>query len=404
MKEQQFTKPFYIFFLVFPAGISLGFATVTLPYLLTHDGFSVAETAAIVSVGVSANLWRFVWGPIADLTLSMRKWYWTGIAATVVTLLLLCLVPFTTKGAALLTAVVFISQVAATFVLLPVGSFMANRIEPHHKGRASGWYQAGNLGATGVGGGAGLWLATHYNVIIAGIVLCIFSLLSAFVILMIKDIQSDQEKSFKVEIKLMGKDLLRMLTVPAILFVIILIALPIGTGAASNLWSAIAQDWKTDADTVALVTGLLSGIASAIGCLLGGFIIDRWGNWVGYLGSGVVCALVTVIMAVLPYQPAVYIGGVLAYAFGLGLMNAAFSSVLLYAIGTKNAATKYSLLSSWGNLPVVYMTAIDGWAHDVHNSKYMLIAEAVVGVGFVIICVIVLKRMMYKKLIPEIID
>ena len=47
----------------------------------------------------------------------------------------------------------FISQVAATFILLPVGSFMANRIEEGHKGRAAGWYQAGNLGGMGLGGG-----------------------------------------------------------------------------------------------------------------------------------------------------------------------------------------------------------------------------------------------------------
>jgi len=203
------------------------------------------------------------------------------------------------------------------------------------------------------------------------------------------------------EMKLMGKDFVKMLRVPVILFVMIMLILPIGTGAASNLWSAIATDWKVDADTVALVTGIISGLVSAIGCVIGGFIADRWGNWVAYLGAGTVCALVTIIMAAMPYQPAIYIGGVLVYAFGLGLLNAAFSAVILFAIGTKGASTKYSLLSSIGNIPVVYMTTFDGWAHDKSGSKFMLTAEALVGIVFVIICIVVLKWMHKRKMLKK---
>lgn len=399
MQEQSFTKPFYFFFLMLPAGISAGFVSVALPYLLTQHHFPVLETTAIVSVGVSANLLRFLWGPVADLTLTLRKWYWIGVLACTTTLLLLCFIPLIPKDAVLLTVVVFISQIAATFVMLPVGSFMANRMEAHKKGSASGWYQAGNLGGSGLGGGAGLWLAVHYSVLTAGIALCMICVLSALVVLLIKDVYRSQQETIVHAIQTMGKDIVGMLKVPLSLFVILLILLPIGTGAASNLFSAIAADWKTDADTVALVTGVLSGLISVMGCIIGGFVADRWGNWVAYLGSGTLCALVTIGMAALPYHPVVYIGGVLAYSFTLGLLNAAFSSVLLFAIGKQNAATKYSLLSSIGNLPVVYMTTFDGWTHDRHNSKYMLVAEGIVGIVFVVIVLIALKRMIAKKLI-----
>lgn len=404
MQQPSFTKPWYIFFLVVPAGISLGFASVTLPYLLTHNGFSVAQTAGIVAIGVSANLWRFLWGPLADLTLSLRKWYWIGILACTASLLLLCFTPFTVNGAALLTAIVFISQVAATLVLLPVSGFMAHRVDQNKKGRAAGWYQAGNLGGMGLGGGAGLWLATHYSIMVAGSILCGISLVFAVVVLMIEDVQHDKDKKIIATIMVMGKDIVSMLKVPVILFVIVLICLPIGTGAAANLWSAIAVDWKTDSNTVALVTGLLSGLVSVVGCVAGGYIADRWGNWISYLGAGSICALVTVSMALFPYEPAVYITGVLAYAFGLGLINAAFSSVLLFAVGKKNVTTKYSLLSSLGNLPVVYMTSFNGWAHDKFNSKYMLMAEAGIGVFFVFICIIALKQMKDRKLLLQPID
>jgi len=400
----QFTRPFYIFFLVMPMGISQGFVTVALPFLLTKNGLPVALTAGIVAIGLSANLWRFIWGPVVDMSLSLRKWFWIGLSTSSVLLLLLCFIPFTAKGAGLLSLIVFTSQVAATLTLLPTNGFMAKSIKQNRKGEASGWYQAGSLAGTGFGGGFGLWLATHFSLAVAGIVLCITSIIFASVVLLIRDIPHYKEKTILHEITIMGKGIFVMIKIPVALFVMILIMMPIGTGAMANLWSAVAKDWKTGADIVVLVTGLLSGAVGAAGCVAGGLIADRWGVWVAYLGSGVICALVTVLMALMPYQSVVYIAGVLAYAFSTGLIYAAFTAIIFFVIGKKHVATKFSLLASLGNLPVVYMTAFDGWMHDRYNSRYMLTAEAIVGILFVIVFFLILKRLRYKKLIPAVID
>ncbi|MCX2452326.1 hypothetical protein OQX61_13715 [Pedobacter sp. PLR] len=115
---------------------------------------------------------------------------------------------------------------------------MAKRIRENKKGEASGWYQAGNLAATGLRGGAGLWLATHYNLPLTGIVLCIASLLFAMVMLLIKDIPHLKEKTMVQEIKVMGKDILSMIKLPVALFVMILIIMPIGT----HLWALYRID------------------------------------------------------------------------------------------------------------------------------------------------------------------
>jgi len=270
----------------------------------------------------------------------------------------------------------------------------------HKKGEASGWYQAGSLAGTGLGGAAGIWLATHYNLITTGIVLCAASLLFAMTIITIKDIPHQKDKKIMQELHIMGKDILTMIKLPFALFAMILIIMPIGTGAMANLWSAIAEDWKTDTNTVVLVTGILCGGVSAAGCITGGFIADRLGVWNTYLGTGFVCAMVTVLIAAMPYQRVVYIAGVLIYGFSTGLMYAAYTALLFFVIGKKHVATKYSLLSSLGNLPVVYMTAFDGWTHDRFGSRYMLFAEALLGIIFTIIFLLILKRMKYKKLIP----
>lgn len=397
MGTKQYTRPFYISILMLPFGISVGFATVTLPYILATKGFSVETIGGIVSIAVLANVWRFIWGPVADLTLTARKWYWLALICCVGTLLSLCFLPYSKQHVGLVTFIVFISQIAATFVMLPISIFMAVRIEEHHKGRAGGWYQAGNIGGVGLGGGAGIWLYAHYGITPAVIALCGLMALSALPVLLIKDVPRRNGRTVGQEIKLMGRDLLSMVKKPIVVFIIIMLFMPIGTGAASNLWSAIALDWHVDADTVSLVTGVISGIIGALGCVTGGFITDRRGVWFGYLGAGVFCAVATALMAAFPYKPYVYITGVLAYNFGLGLLNAAFTTVILFAIGKKDASTKYALLSSIGNLPVSYMTAVDGWAHDKGGSKYMLTIEAVLGILFVMICLVVLNWMRTKN-------
>jgi len=400
----KYTKPVYIFFLIMPMGISQGFVTVTLPFLLTKNGFPVALTAGIVAIGLSANLWRFVWGPVVDLSLSLHKWYWLSLLACIASVMLLCFIPFTVKSATLLSIIVFVSQVSGTITLLPINGLMAKRIRENKKGAASGWYQAGSLASTGIGGGGGLWLATHYNLILAGIILCAASIFFAMAMLLTQDIPYLKEKTIAREVKGMGRDTLAMIKSPVALFVMLLIIMPIGTGAMANLWSAVARDWKTDADTVVLVTGLLCGGVSAVGCIAGGFIADRWGVWNAYLGIGIICALVTVLIALLPYRPATYISGVLVYGFCTGLIYAAYTAVILFVIGKRHTATKFSLMSSFGNLPVVYMTTFNGWTHDKFGSRYMLIAEAVAGIIFVIIFFIVLQQMKQKNMIPVLVE
>ena len=143
MPRRDKTKPFVFFFLVLPYGISSGFVSITLPFVLTRAGFSVAIAASIVAIGISANLWRFLWGPIADLTLTARRWYLIGLSAAALTLFLLGLFPLNPDTVGMLMAIVFISQVASTFIVLPVGGLMAHTVANQAKGRAAGGMKLG---------------------------------------------------------------------------------------------------------------------------------------------------------------------------------------------------------------------------------------------------------------------
>ena len=67
------------------------------------------------------------------------------------------------------------------------------------------------------------------------------------------------------------------------------------------------------------------------------------------------------------------------YAFSGGLTYAAFTAFTLEAIGKGAAATKYNVFASLSNVPISYMTTLDGWAYTRWGAHGLLNAEAALG-------------------------
>jgi MFS family permease len=397
--KRNTANPFTFLFLVLPYGISNGFVSVTLPFLLTKHGFSVAGAASITALGLSANIWRFLWSPMTDLSLSLHKWYLIGTGLCSSTLLLLCFIPLNISSMGVLTITVFLSQIAATLIVSPVGGFMAKTVPEEKKGRAGGWYQAGNLGGMGIGGGAGIWLSSHFSYQAAIIILSIAILICSVALHFVPQVYAEKDRLLKERFKMITVDVRNLFHSPITIFTMAVVIMPIGIGAASFLWSSVATDWKVNADTVALITGTVSGVICVMGCVIGGWIADKLGRWWLYFGAGTLMAIVTLVMSISAYIPTTYIIGVLLYAFTFGLSNAAFSAVVLHAIGKGLASTKYALLSSFGNIPYAYMTFFDGWMHDAYSIKIMLLGETFFGICFVTISLFLLYQLKLKKIV-----
>jgi PAT family beta-lactamase induction signal transducer AmpG len=379
MRASNSAPPFAFLFLALPCGISIGFVTVTLPFLLVGAGFSVALSMAIVATGASANIWRFVWGPLADVTLTLRKWYLIGVSACAATLLALSFMPLKPTATVALMTVAFLSQVAATLVLLPLGGMMANSVTPEAKGRAAGWYQSGSFAGISLGGGGGIWLANHLSVRLSGVFLCLAMIPSLSSLRFVPRTDRKLLETFAQRMRMIFLEFREMITSPMPALTILLVASPIGISAASNLFSGIAPEWKVKPDMVALVTGVLSGAIGALGSVAGGWMADRFGRWWLFFGSGAFSSVVAVGMAAAPRTTASFTISVLAYSLAFGIANAAFTAIVLAAVGNGAASTKYATLASIGNIPAAYMTAFDGWFHDRSGTAVMLYAEAALG-------------------------
>jgi MFS transporter, PAT family, beta-lactamase induction signal transducer AmpG len=370
-------------FLIAPFGIVNGYVSVALGYVLAQGGVNAQGVAALVAVYFLPQTWKFIWAPVADLTLTRRCWHVIAASLCALSLVSLGIAPVQADMLPLLSALAFLASLSTTFLAMSVESLMAYGVPDSQKGRASGWFQAGNLGGTGLGGGAGLWMAQHLPPawISAAVLGAACLACSAALLYVPEPARARRGDTIGEAIRNVLRDLWGLARQRESLLALLICFLPIGTGAASNLWAAIASDWHASGDTVALVTGILGGIASAAGCLVGGYLCDRMDRKVAYLVFGLAQALCAVAMAWAPRTQAMYVVFVIVYWFVSGLTYAAFSAVVLEAIGMGAAATKYNVFASLSNTPIAYMTLVDGWAHTQWGAAAMLHAEALVGIA-----------------------
>ncbi|MEO8751098.1 MAG: MFS transporter [Casimicrobiaceae bacterium] len=387
MSDQQRAHPAVFLVLILPFGVMSGYLTVAVAYLLTKAGVSVEQIAELIAVSFIPQTWKFLWAPVADTTLTRKRWYVFAGIVSALGIYLTGAVPATESGITVLYAVVLVSNVAVTFLAMAVESLMVYGTPPEQQGRAGGWFQAGNLGGAGLGGGAGLWMAQSLpEPWMAGAVLALACVLCIAALLFVAEPPA-LARSDRYWRQIVGvlKDLWEVARARPGILALLICFLPIGTGAVSGLWSAVADDWHASADTVALVTGVFGGIVSAVGCLVGGYLCDRMDRKTGYALYGVVQAACAVAMAVAPRTETMYIVFTTLYAFTSGLTYAAFSAVVLEAIGLGAAATKYNLFASLSNMPIAYMTLVAGWAHTRCGSSGMLVTEAATCVAGVLV-------------------
>jgi MFS family permease len=387
--------------LIIPFGANSGYLTVTLAYLLQKAGVSVAAVGALIALTYIPHTWKFLWAPITDATLDQKRWYLIGSILTGVGIAAMGMMPPTQSGLAALSVVALLESLATTFLGMSVESLMAYATPEDQKGRAGGWFQAGNLGGAGLGGGLGLWLAARLPEpwIPASIVgaLC---LLCSFALLLVPSpghFTAGARQGPLAGVLAAVKDLWDLAKQRGPQIALFLCFLPIGAGAAGGLWSAVANEWHASSDTVAFATGAMTGLISAIGCVVGGWICDRMRRQLAYVIYGLLQAVCAVAMALAPRTESSFVVFTLIYAFITGLTYAGFTAFTLEAMGKGAAATKYSVFASLSNMPIAYMTLIDGKAHDRWGSSGMLFTEAALCTAGAFLFLAVAGALMKKR-------
>ena len=275
----------------------------------------------------------------------------------------------------------------SSFNAMAADSLMAHSTGEEEKGRAGGWSQAGNLGGTGLGGGAVLWLSQHPGAEwTSAAAMILANLLPCLALFFLREpVAAHRAERYLTSLKNVGLEVWGVLRRREGALAFFIMLLPIGVGAAQNLFSAIAGDWHASANTVAIANGVLSGAISMVGCIAGGVIADKMDRKLAYCLFAILLAGAATGMAVAPHTETMYVVFTGAYNFITGLCYAAFGAVVLESIGAGAAATKYNLLAGISNFPIAYQTVIDGNGYHRWHANGLLYVDAVCGIAAVVL-------------------
>jgi len=373
--------------LVVPYALATSVTVLLMPYLLRKHGISVDEIAKIVVVANLPLIWSFFWSPLADVGLRRRSW--VALSALGAGL---------TGGAAilgiggshlLLTGLLFLMNSFGGLLSSACGALLT-AMPTALRGRSSGWYQSGNTGGTAIGGGLFIWLADHAPPpAIAGVIVAAM-LLPVLGVLLIQE-PPPVRRALGPHAAALIHDLKEIFRARRTWIGLVFLLSPVGSAAISNLISALGPDYQASGTDVLWVTGIGGGLLSALGCFIGGVVADKIGRMFAYALAGGMAALFGVYLAFAPSTPFTFAAGYSGYAICAGIAFAVFTAMVLDIIGHRKnaAATGYAVLNSCGNLPIAYMTWLDGLGYRQWGARGLMATDAAANGGFGIILLLV---------------
>jgi PAT family beta-lactamase induction signal transducer AmpG len=364
-----------------------------LAYVMRQEGISGLRAAQIISLLSLPTMIYFLWSPITDFVLRRRTWLLLGGVSAG----LLMALALRERSLASRTAVVlmFLGACCSQLVVSSCGGMMGAMRLDRTKRIASGFYQGGSMGF----GAASVfvlvlvyarlthgWLAVVAAALVVGPAL--FALAAPGQDVVVEDGFGRTMRRIWSEFK---TTFLRWRAVPYTM----LMLFPLASGSAVGLLPGVAQDYGVNGQHVAWMNGLAGALLMAAGSLAATLIPARFRASVAYLIVALVNAGTLAILWLGPLRPTTYYLGVTLYLFTVGGAYAMFTAVVLEFLGHsgKSGSGRYSIINSMGNIPVVYMTMLDGWGGSKWGARGLPGTEAVAGaIGATILLAYFLTR------------
>jgi len=376
-----------------PFGVGAMFCGVALPKLLRDAGVPVEKIAGYAALVLAPAAWQFLWAPIIDLGPRRRSWL---IAVSLVGGLAFAaalLLPLPAR-IDLFVALSFVGSVFTGLVGSCCGGLMATTLEPAQRGPASGWYNAGNLGGAALGGGMVLTLGRLFSARAAAVGVLCAVFLPALAALWVPE-EKRPRRALGQLFRAMFRDVARTVRRRDGWTGILFCLSPVGSAALLNLFSAVARDYGASDSMTEFINGYWGGLITAVGSLFGGYLASRMRPRTTYLIAGGLTAVSAAAMIYFPLSPVGYAVGGLAYLFVAGICYAAFSAVVLEAVGQAgdSAATQYTLFTAAGNMAISYVAFVDGLGYAANGIAGLLGTDALLNLAGIGLLVLVLSRL-----------
>ena len=416
------------FFLLYVTeGIPLGFAATAVATQLRRLDVGPAEIGAFV--GSFYLPWAFKWafGPLIDVFASARlgrRRGWILITQVLMALTLLSTVLLELpQQLGLFTVILLVHNTFGAMQDVAIDALACNTLQDHERGLANGMMFAGaSIGAM-VGGSGVLFLSsvTGFQATFFFVTACILSV-TVFVVLPMKEdpgpvsvpVQGPRLAQAAREMRVFAVDSFRaFLGSPGAFAGLFFALLPAGAMCLGlALQSNLAVELGMDDDQVAML-GLWSSLLSAIFCVLGGYLSDRFGRRRTLLVYLALMSLPVFYLMqeltnygwILPVsttaanRPAVPAGLVsalwiatLAYSVFQGLMYGTRSAIMMDVTNPRVAATQFTAYMALMNLAISYSATWQGIAIEAWGYPTTMLVDGITG----LLCLLMLpwlKRM-----------
>ncbi len=372
--------PWLFNFLIAPdAVISLGLVGGGLSYLLRNEGVGPDRSASIIALLSLPHAIYFLWGPVTDFWMRRRTWLMTAAAATA--LGVLCAFQMPRLASPQAVWVLFASACLGVIVAAACGGMMGALGSETNRRRAGSFYQSGSLVAGGITVFLLVSLARRASLGVLGWVVAGLIVLPALAALAAPAQEVVGEHTARETAARIWREFrstfLRWDAIPYAL----LIMFPMSSGGMLGLLPGLARDYGVSGAQVAWLNGLGGALITAAGAVAAAWIPVRFRAPIVYLSVGFANAASLAILALGPLRPEVYFAGTVLFLFTIGSGYALFTAVALEFLGDsgKSGSSRYAIINSLGNLPVAYMSFIDGRGYAHWGTRGMPGIDAILS-------------------------
>jgi MFS family permease len=388
-------RPWLLAFLIAPdAVISLGLASGALTFLLRNEGVTPARAASISALIMVPHSIYFLWGPVTDFWMRRRTWIMVAaVAAAVAVLAAFHQQSLATPWA---VALLFLGACLGVIVAAACGGIMGALTGEVNKRRASSAYQIGSLTIGAVAIFLLVSLADRFPLGVLGGIVAAMVILPALFALAAPPQSMVREHGLEGTLARIGREFkstfLRWEAIPYTL----LIASPCTSGAMIGLLPQLARDYGVSAAQVAWINGLGGALLTSAGALSALLVPVRVRSSIAYLLVGLANAATLALLSVGPQRPAIYFLSTALFLFTVGAGYALFTAVCLEFLGSsgKSGSSRYAIINSLGNVPVAYMSWLDGRGYALRGPRGMPGIDALASA---VVILILLGHFVFSK-------
>ena len=386
------------------AVLSNGLISGALSYLLRRQGVGIGRSSEIIALLILPQSIYFLWSPITDFWIRRRTWLIVGAVGAALTLVAAF------HGGRLDTpsavTLMFLSACFGQLIVSSCGGMMGTLHTELNRRRASSFYQAGSLAFGALGIFALASLAEKFSMGPLGWITAALIALPSLAALAAPEQAQQLEEGIRQTFACIWREFKDTFLCWRAVPYTLLMLFPMCSGAAIGLLPGIAQDYGLSGQQMAWMNGIGGALLTAAGSLAATFIPARTRASVAYLCVGLVNEATIAILWLGPLRPSTYFVGATLYLFTIGACYALFTAVVLEFLGRsgKSGCARYSIINSLGNVPVAYMTAVDGRGGKLWGARGLAGTDAVVGaIGAAILLAYFLTRKRTKTQVEALI-